>query len=107
MNKIRINSKVKQHPKTTRNREDDVIELIQRIVDLKVASQRGYCCKTGTFWKEFTSFMHNNGIERLCEISCSECRVKYYNFVQELVAKKLSEEYQVDFEKVIDGIEEY
>lgn len=108
MNKIRVKSKVQNK----RNREDDVIKLIQIIANLKVTSQHylgeyGYCCKTGAFGKEFTDFMHDNGIEHLCDKSCTDCRAKYYNLVQELVAKKLSERYQVDFKKVMEGLSEY
>ena len=108
MNKIRVKSKLS----SKRNREDDVIELIRKIADLKVTSQHylsecGYCCRSGAFGKEFTDFMRNNKLEKLCDESCTNCRVKYYNFVQELVAKKLSERYQVDFKKVMDGLSEY
>ena len=112
--RVKSKAKTKQEPELTssRNREEDVIELIQKITDLKVTSQHylgecGYCCKTGAFGKEFTDFMRNNKLEKLCDNSCTNCRVKYYNFVQELVAKRLSKEYQVDFKKVMDGLSEY
>lgn len=108
MNKIRVKSRVA----SKRNREDDVIDLIQKIINLKVASQYylseyGYCCKNGAFGKEFIDFMHNNGIENLCDESCTNCRVKYYNFIQEFMVKRLSERYQVDFDKVMGGLSEY
>lgn len=106
MNKIRVKSKLS----SKRNREDDIIELIQEIIECKVDSQMylqecGYCCKCGSFGPEFAESMHEE-VENICDkYTCTNCHFMYLNFVAKSVAQELCEEYEVDLEKVLDGVQ--